>query len=417
MLQACFVGALRGMDSTGVFAVPYDERKEDIIIYKKAMAGPDFMQINKVGTIMNNLDFYKFFIGHHRAATQGKVTAANAHPFNIDHITLVHNGTITSPYSYHKDHLNFQVDSELIAHVIAKEGYKEALTNITGGAALVWYDKKENTLNLFRNAERPLYFLKVKGAETTFIASESHMLKWLLYRNNIQVEGVFEIKADTVCQFTDKALPEKVEEIPKKKVVTYTPNWEGFPNNTDYRNMGWKRKNRFTMNEALEDAKVKLGDKIDFQYESMEFNSNKSRHGTLEGTCLKHPYFPVICHNVDPRTVQGVTVLRGTVIGAKPGDLLNTYEIIVNELEYIHGTKLLPKAKPEEEMVVGPNNKQITKKEFNELVKHGCSNCQVGLLPSVADLITWKDNQTPLCKTCAFKLDMKNDASNLSQFH
>ena len=396
MIQASVVGVVRGMDSTGVFAVPYTERKEDVLTYKKAVTGIDFIQMSKPISILNNMDYYKFFIGHHRAATQGKVTANNAHPFTVDHITLVHNGTMHNLYSYHKDHLNFQVDSELIAHVIAKEGYEVALKNITGGAALVWYDKNEDALFLYRNEDRPLYFLKIKDKDTTFICSEALMMKWLLFRNGLTVESTWEIKENTVVKFTDGPLPNKIMKIPKKEVPKYTSpiySESGLVGDSS-----WGRKRvRWTQNEAFKDANVSMGDVIEFQYDDIEFNSHKSRHGTVFGTSLTHPYYSVVCHNVDPLFIKNANIMSGTIIGAKPGEMLNTYEIIVNSMKI--KTYLIEN----NDLVDGPNNIKITKKAFAELVKHGCAVCTCGLLPSMAPIIHWKDSQTPICPTCKSK--------------
>lgn len=38
--------------------------------------------------------------------------------------------------------------------------------------------------------------------------------------------------------------------------------------------------------------------------------------------------------------------------------------------------------------------------EFHELTKDGCSQCQCDLLPSMADMLYWRDKQTPFCKIC-----------------
>lgn len=407
MTQSCFVGALRGTDGTGIFAVPHDNRKEDVITYKKAIPGPDFIQMNKVNSIMNNMDFYKFFIGHNRAATYGKINSLSSHPFTIDNITLVHNGTLISPFSYHKDHSDFQVDSELIAHAIAKEGYKEALLNITGGAAVVWYDSKENTLNLFRNDQRTLYFIKVKGVDTSFIASEAHMMKWILYRNGIEIESVFEIKENTICKFKDHALPFNVEGVPKKKVVAHYTPINNTANGTE--NGLWKKQSKYTAKNILEDIKLTIGDDVEFQYDGITFNNPKSRHGALHGTSLHYPYFAVISYNVDPKIIQGYTIMQGKVSGVKPGDSPNAYEVILSNLKVCSSR--------EDELVIGPNKTRVTKKIFNDLVKHGCSNCQVGLLPSIAEDITWLDNQTPLCKVCTTKRDINTGIYNITDVH
>jgi len=50
---------------------------------------------------------------------------------------------------------------------------------------------------------------------------------------------------------------------------------------------------------------------------------------------------------------------------------------------------------------VGPSGLLCNEKVFNELTKHGCSNCCRDLDTSEHEEITWLDTQTPVCLECA----------------
>lgn len=76
-----------------------------------------------------------FLAGHTRAATQGKVSKRNAHPFRYGSIIGAHNGIVSAPDEY-------KVDSEYLIDSLDKSGndYQKALADIDGWWALTWFD-------------------------------------------------------------------------------------------------------------------------------------------------------------------------------------------------------------------------------------------------------------------------------------
>lgn len=179
------IDTLRGYDSTGVFGV---NNLGNVGLLKAAMTGADFVRTKEFDTFDSNLlNSGVFAVGHNRWATRGVVNDKNAHPFCVDDkIILVQNGTYKGD---HKHHADTEVDTEAIAHVLAKEDDIEvALQSINASYALVWYNTKTKTLYMIRNNERPLYIAYTKDGGTMF-ASEKGTIMLAAMRNDLTLTG------------------------------------------------------------------------------------------------------------------------------------------------------------------------------------------------------------------------------------
>jgi hypothetical protein len=196
-----FFDTLRGWDSTGVFTV--NKVTDGVSIIKKAMPAPDFIQMPSVRKILTAPtayagERYSAMIGHNRAATVGDVNSVNAHPFDHGDITLVHNGTlrnerILDSYAVH------DVDSEMLCDDFNRNGWKDTIEKTVGAYALIWNDASDNTINILRNAERPLHIAicyrkgsqpnTMIGKPFVAVASESWMLTAAAERAGITIEG------------------------------------------------------------------------------------------------------------------------------------------------------------------------------------------------------------------------------------
>lgn len=179
--------AQRGDDSTGLFITDYQDPKA-APTGVKVVGGPHNIIYNE--SLWDEVEKYMqrhggAVIGHGRAATRGSVNAKNAHPFQHEHITLVHNGTLQSGVKY--DHTNgIEVDSHGLAVAIAEKGIEEALLGIRGAYAIVVHDQKEGCLYIARNSERPLH---IYSSDTRhYIMSEGPFLDVIMARYNKKVK-------------------------------------------------------------------------------------------------------------------------------------------------------------------------------------------------------------------------------------
>jgi len=178
---------LRGQDSTGVVQVT---TKGEIDSLKRLgppqvlMRDPDFDVWEKKLIARG-----RFMFGHLRAATRGTVTIDNAHPFYLPRdngspgITIVHNGTLPWQDTF-RDYSQYNVDSMWMGHHIAQEGPEEVFSRIEGPIATIWWDELDQSLNVYRNAERPLYFWEPDEGGI-LINSELENIIWISYRHNI----------------------------------------------------------------------------------------------------------------------------------------------------------------------------------------------------------------------------------------
>lgn len=183
---------VRGWDSTGLACVQRGGEKKTPLVFKRAVNGFDFIQLKGAHRILNDTDRYALMIGHNRAATRGSVYDHNAHPFQYDHITLVHNGTITNHKALGVE-ADEEVDSAAVAAAFAHVGVKETLEKVWGGFCFVWHDAEDGTLNIARNDQKPMHWIYEKGENTMYFASELEMLWAALVRNGVKPDGKFNI--------------------------------------------------------------------------------------------------------------------------------------------------------------------------------------------------------------------------------
>lgn len=148
------ISVIRGWEGAGTAFI---SRGEQADVLRTVGTGTDLVLHGKFSDFLKKKRIA--LMGHTRFPTMGKDTndLAFVHPHRYEHITLVHNGTMTevAGTKVDKDKMS---DSAMLTESIAKIGVKDTIKNSQGAFALVWFDAKQQTLNFLRNWERPLHF-------------------------------------------------------------------------------------------------------------------------------------------------------------------------------------------------------------------------------------------------------------------
>lgn len=193
----------RGDDSTGVMWArrPEGSHNNSDIIYgfDKAVADPwGYLYSKNVRELLCSSKNFKAVIGHCRSATVGEINRDNAHPFKFSNIIGVHNGTISNIEKVNTS----GTDSEEIFRRISVKGAKETLLELKGGAySLIWFDMFDNTLNIIRNDQRPLWIMRNSSNSTFYIASERVFLDYVDIRSQAVHEDPTSVETNTLYQF------------------------------------------------------------------------------------------------------------------------------------------------------------------------------------------------------------------------
>jgi hypothetical protein len=306
--QLIFVDSLRGHHSTGLCSV--DPFTGVPITYKKALDGPDFLQLKGSEAILKSV-LSPFIMAHNRHATRGGIGDQSAHPFTHGDITLCHNGTLDRQTNL-PDHALFAVDSENICHAFDKLSPKDILPELEGAFALSWYDQSDNSFNLVRNTERPLCLAFNKNRDICYYASERKMLEAILDRNGINATYQ-ELEAGKWIKFDlDKndVKPLVLTIKLKDPIPPYTwPHGDYYPAvqqnyQQNKKPAGAKAPSQHLVN-SLAPFGLKLGDTIEFYVEGVTTIGN-AKLGIMSGYTVAQPWGAVRCYQQNDRSLAGI---------------------------------------------------------------------------------------------------------------
>ena len=411
--QLLFLDTVRGEDGTGVFYS--EEFNKPSEYYKRALAAPDFMQLKPYQDIVFNIEKLRFLIGHNRAATTGGKSTNDTHPFQEDHILLIHNGTLTDRIGLP----NRSVDSNAIAAALTKDKNPiPILEQLNGAYALIWHDLESKCLYITKNAERPLHYVETNIGK--LIASESGMLKWVIERN-ADLKQLKEVQ-----EFEDYKLY-KFWKTKKGKYFHNTTKYEckvkySKSNSYSYNNSAYGGQTEYQKDQQNNFKAVRLKEGDYVKVEGTSFNAYNMNsippYGKL--TCrIMEEYSPGVkvefhLHSVleaDAKKRLGKTFFaKVSSVHKRYGDVV--YKVALKFLNADEESKAkmgkvlaLPAPKNKGTLTRLPNDQWVGKKDFLEFVKGGCTICGGSILWEDRHKLEWMESSDgtgiqPVCPGC-----------------
>lgn len=455
--QALFADTLRGNDSTGVFLMN-TKKQEEPEVWKKALAAPDFLQLSRTRNLLRDYADFNIMVGHNRAATKGGVNHTTAHPFQKDHITMVHNGTIYNHRSLTQGH-QYDVDSEAICHAISVDGIESVVKKLDGAFTLVYHNGDDNTVNMIRNKERPLAIAKVKGFDTVVFSSEAPMLQWIAMRCGFSLDKIIEPEPGELFTFTPhpdinkwiaKAESRKLDLMPKKPITTYGGGYGGYYENgvyvgtsgttTSKKGKGAKassssktsetpsgtttstEQRRSTSNQLLLNIGLAPEDTVVLSDISwVPYIKAKGDRGWVVGTVddLERDKVVGALHNVTKEEyddMAGSYIYSGVQCAALDRETGRTVVYIDNQDFMVMeaddddtvGTTVSHGSEDENTSQVYKvrGGEYVTLSTYTELTKDGCDYCGLPIDPVDHEKTGWDEDMAPVCKHCVKSMDL-----------
>ena len=455
----------RGRDSTGIIAL--GEFNDEYYV-AKALGTPNeskglFDVCDRFqGRRGTKLPYYnrpsKALIGHNRAATQGKVTSANAHPFDFEKIVGVHNGTLDT-WECEIDKVwgadKFEVDSEALFYNINKRGIYETIPKTCGAWALVWLNKEEKTINFLRNDQRPLWYVYTEDEEVMIFASEIWMIEAACSAHDIKLKRFekdnkvyfYSFKKDILHQidvsknFTRVNKPslviwdEKGQELVGKPEVSYQKRYAN-----SYNQYGVSY--NYNKNQSSLSAKNKGGEDKKDNFRSPNKSNRKNNESETasiyKDICENRSgYVDLILPSNFVETKKFITMQEMDI--GLPIKIFYRYKadpmlkqikeslitdksfrarICSYDQDYLHAQinsvqgpfnfNVTPNFLLEDHRnnvenlyVTGPKGRQISRKDFEDLVLDGCSICQANDVDfSEHAEVQWIEDGVFICPKC-----------------
>ena len=216
---------VRGTDSTGITAVTrkgwQGTPEYNYRVYRSLGNPMSFWHSPEMAKEEEGFKNLSCIIGHNRLATVGSKTIDNAQPIHIDDTFMCHNGTV---FSFKRGGEEERSDSYYLTQHLQENDIDSVVKEIgTGAAALVWLDRKNNTLNFWKNHQRTLYLGLIGKIGTVFWASEQWMLKVAESHSSLKLTDCYPMASEKHLQFSLGSMAPKERSL---AVPTFRFAWE-----------------------------------------------------------------------------------------------------------------------------------------------------------------------------------------------
>lgn len=228
--ELMWLTALRGMDSTGMMSL---DKHGNTSVHKVVGSVAALAHTLPQQMDLSNPSLRSQMV-HCRAATVGKVTIQNAHPFETDRYIGCHNGTMGGAEFLKPG----KTDSQILIEAIQNEGFDEVMLRLKSekfrhAYALTLYDKVDQKYIFYRNFHRPLFVATVTGWKgTLFWASEKEFFEFVGSRQvgvNFEIQRLEAYTKYVIDPWKSTIKSYKIGEEPKAEAVAehkhtkYTP--------------------------------------------------------------------------------------------------------------------------------------------------------------------------------------------------
>lgn len=407
------MNSIRGAHSTGLFAV--DNKKQ--VDYLKVLGGPSHLfEHDMANSFHNRLVFqHRAVFGHGRLATRGAITIDNAHPFTVDQITLIHNGTLTNFEALKKRHNleHIEVDSLLCAHLFARMSPEEVVKEIQGAWAFIWYDADTNSVYIMRNTERPLFMYDRPGKNMYMISSERSTFKYLEDKYALQ-GSLLSFKSDGCYHFPMGQKNFTFKEHPRP-VTSYTPPTKQTQatHPQDYQkkivpiaNNNTGSSSRWQVNH-IPGTSIRLDVWIAFcPLEEKTIGTDRFfTHGLTSGGDISHSVYHM--HDNPLPDLKDGEAMFGLV-----DKIFAEYTKDKTRIDYkihIKDFKIAKTAPVEIDLIAFGDGTTMPFKEANKLISKGCYTCSKPIQITRLQYVHVKDGH-PLCLQCAYPSKIANES-------
>ena len=317
-------------------------------------------------------------IGHSRHATVGDIDEESAHPFKVDRIIGMHNGTFEGTYPFSgkasTDSEAFYMQLKACKGDVAKTISTFTKATTSDAYCFVWYDLDTGSVKVIRNRIRPMTFGESFGGRQLWMSSEGPIMTAAMARRKITLTRtpydikpyvLYTIPQGDVAAMTETDLTEDLT----PKYTTYVPNRH--PNRSQWPHSQRNQQYIDRSGGQTYSARGGYGGTITGMLTQQRNHGGPTKVGWLVHDMVKGTFTPEQ-HLVSSK--ENVTS-KNKVAGV--GTFVKIEETFMPKLVG-KTTEKKPTGHTDtgDAFFRGVNNEVIDQAEFLEITKDGCGHCE-----------------------------------------